>query len=249
VSDDYPVKATHTSFRVLREVMQRDGAGVSELARALDLSKSAVHKHLTTLSRLGYLSREGDDYHLGLGFLELGVAARDRLDVYEVAVPSVRNLAEVSGYVATLLVYESGRGVCVAQLRGDDDLGYPMREGDRVPLHATAGGKTMLAYRPDEEVDSLVAGGLDAVTEKTITDADSLARELRSVRDRRVAFDREEYAPGWQSVASPITDSATRAIAAVSVSGPIEQMSGKTLEEDITGLVVSTAKSIENDLL
>ncbi|WP_425499618.1 hypothetical protein [Halogeometricum luteum] len=35
----------------------------------------------------------------------------------------------------------------------------------------------------------------------------------------------------------------------VGVSGPTDRMSGKTLEEDITGLVVSTAKSIENDLL
>ncbi len=109
VSREYPVKAAHTSFRVVRAVQRHDGVGVSELARELDLSKSAVHKHVTTLSNLGYLARDGDDYHLGLSFLELGVAARNRLPVYEVSIPAMQNLAEVSGYVATLLVYEAGQ--------------------------------------------------------------------------------------------------------------------------------------------
>lgn len=249
MTDDYPVKATYTSVRVLRAVMRADGIGVSELARRLDLSKSAVHKHLRTLSAVGFLTREGDDYHLGLGLFELGVAARDRLSTYGVALPAVERLADVSGYVATLLVHEAGRGVVVAQIQANDSLTPPFGEGDSVPLHATAGGKTILAYRPGSEVDSLLEDGLDAVTEKTITEGERLRRELQSVRDRRVAFDREEYANGWQSVASPVTDTQQRAIAAVSVSGPTEGMSGKTLEEDITGLVVSTAKTIENELL
>ncbi|ELZ28512.1 IclR family transcriptional regulator [Halogeometricum pallidum JCM 14848] len=249
MNDEYPVKATHTSVRVLRAVMGARGVGVSELARRLDLSKSAVHKHLQTLTALGLLAREGDDYYLGLGLLKFAVAARERFRVYEVALPAVEQLADVSGCVASLLVYESGRGVVVAQTRGDDALTPPLSEGDAVPLHANAAGKTILAYRPAEEVDRVVAAGLEAVTENTITDGERLRRELGSIRDRRVAFDREESATGWRSVASPVTDSRQRAVAAVSVSGPTDRMSGKTLEEDITGLVVSTAKSVENDLL
>ena len=249
MSDEFPVKATHTSVRVLREVMGADGVGVSELSRRLGLSKSAVHKHVWTLASLGLLTREGDDYYLGLALFEFGVAARNRLAVYDAALPAIERLADVSGYVATLLAYESGRGVVIAQTGASDVPPPPVGEGDSVPLHATAGGKTILAYRPAEEVDRIVAEGLPAVTERTFTDGEQLHQELQSIRDRRVAFDREEYTTGWQSVASPIIDTHQHALAAVSVSGPTERMSGKTLEEDITGLVVSTAKSIENDLL
>ena len=39
----------------------------------------------------------------------------------------------------------------------------------------------------------------------------------------------------------------TRPIDAVSAGGAIRDVIGKRLEEDITGLVISTAKSIEND--
>lgn len=249
MSDEYPVKSVHTAFRIVYELHRRGGAGVSELSRALDLSKGGVHKHLQTLSELGCLAREGDEYHIGLGFIELGLTARSRFPVYRVAATAIENLAVTSGYVASLVAYESGRGVCVAQTSGNDSLDHPIQEGDGVPLHATAAGKTMLAYRPADEVERYLTGGLDDVTAKTVTDDDEFRRELQSARDRRVAFDREEFTEGWQSVASPITDSNQEALAAVSVSGPVNKVSGKTLEEDITGLVVSTAKSIENSLL
>ncbi len=123
-----------------------------------------------------------------------------------------------------------------------------MPEFAKIPLHATAGGKAILAYLSEEEREMVIEEyGLPAVTEKTITDREALESELQSISDRRVAFDREECASGYQCVGSPIVDSSNRAIGAVSVTGSIQEMTGKRFEEDITGLVVSTAKSIEND--
>ncbi|SFK64814.1 transcriptional regulator, IclR family [Halogranum rubrum] len=249
MSDEYPIKAVHTCFRILTEIHNREGAGVSELARSLDLSKAGVHKHLQTLSQLGYLSRDGDEYCIALGFLGLGLTARSRFRVYQVSTSLLRDLAETSGYVASLSSHQNGNGICVAQTCANDSLTYPTREGDRISLHATAAGKAMLAYRPVEEIERYLTDGLDPITPKTITNSDEFRRELQSARDRRVVFDREESREGWQSVASPITDLDQVAIAAVSVSGPVDKLTGKRLEEDITGLVVSTAKSIENRLL
>ena len=245
----YPVQAVHTNFRVIEAVDTLDGAGVTELAQHLDLSKSATYKHVTTLSELGYLTREGDTYHLGVGFLGFGLRARERLPLYRVGDPTTENLADVTGQIASLFVYDEGRGVCLAQYRARDTVAYDLRAGDVVPLHSTAGGKTILAYLPDDTVSDIVGEGLTAVTDKTITDAEALRGELQSARDRRVAFDREEHTVGWQSVASPITDSSNRALGAISVAGPVDELAGKTLEEDVTGLVVSAAKSIENELL
>ncbi|MFC7233137.1 IclR family transcriptional regulator C-terminal domain-containing protein [Saliphagus sp. GCM10025308] len=86
------------------------------------------------------------------------------------------------------------------------------------------------------------------LTERTVTDPATLRSQLRSIRDRRVAFDRGEQTPDWQCVASAIVVEGDP-VAAISVSGPIERMRGKRLEEDVTGLVVSTAKAIELELL
>lgn len=54
----YPVGATATAVRVIEALAERGETGVTELARELDLSKSAVHKHLRTLERLGYVISE-----------------------------------------------------------------------------------------------------------------------------------------------------------------------------------------------
>ena len=246
-NDPPPVKAATTSFKILEAIRDRESAGVTEIARDVDLSKSAVYKHLTTLTQLGYLVKEGTTYHLSLSFQRLGARARERHPIHN-AEPSIDNLARTTGKLANFMIYENGYGIYAYQAHVDSDE-PPVPAFSHVPLHATAGGKTILAYLPPEKRETVLDEiGLPAVTEKTITDRDELQNELQSVRDRRVAFDREEFATGYQCVGSPVVDSNAHPIGAVSVSGAIQEMTGKRLEEDITGLVVSTAKSIENDI-
>lgn len=250
MDDDAPrVRATERSFRLLEILREDPGATLSELAREVDLSKSAVYKHVRTLTRLGYLVREGDEYYLSNRFLGLGARARERLPLATVR-EVVADLAATAGHVSNFVARENDRGVyalCVDPSEGTTDA---VAEGDVAPLHATAGGKAILACAPGPRRDRLLDGvDLSAHTEKTITDRGELERELRAVRDRRVAFDREEYVDGVQCVASPVVNGDGDPVGAVSVSGDVRHMSGKRLEEDVAGLVTSAAKSVENELL
>lgn len=246
MSDEpYPVGATATAMGVIEALAGREEAGVSELARELDLSKSAVHKHLTTLERLEYVTSEDGRYRLGLRFLGIGLDVRDRLPVYRVARSVVDNLAQTTGEIANLMVPEHDRGVYVHQADADRVSDESLRVGHRVHLHATAGGKAILAHLSEEAVDGVVDRyGLPALTEKTIIDPSDLRRELRSVRDRGLAFDRGEHRRDWQCVAAPVLAD-DRPIGAITVSGPTDRMSGKTLEEDVAGLVVSASNAVE----
>jgi len=250
MTDGPRVKTTQTSFRIIEAVRDNRGAGVSELARKVGLSKSAVHKHVQTLIDIGYLVREDDAYYLSNRFLSLGNRARERLPL-EPATNVVNDLAETTGHVTNLMAYENGHAVYSLRVEPEGaDLGEPVTEGEVAPLHATAGGKAILAFFPKEKrTDILDSVGLPAHTKKTITDAQELERNLRSIRDQHIAFDREEFITGHQCVASPVIDQDGTPIAAVSVTGNIQQMSGKRLEEDVTGLVTSAAKSIETELL
>lgn len=243
------VTTTETSFRIVEAIRDEPGLGISALGREVGLSKGAVSKHVNTLTDLGYLVREGDGYYLSNRFLRLGIRARERFPVEHVR-PVVENLAETTGHVANFIAREDDRGVYALRIRPDESEEGDIEEGDVAPLHATAGGKAILAHLPADEKRSLLAdSSLPAYTGKTITDRADLERELRSVRDRRVAFDREEYREGHQCVASPIIGSEGTAIGAISVTGSDYHMSGKRLEEDAVGLVTSAAKSVENALL
>ena len=242
-------KTTITSFRILEAIRNRNGAGVTELARALDLAKSAVYKHVMTLTHLGYLVKENTTYHLSLTFQGFGSQARERYPIH-LAEPAIDNLARTTGKTANFMIYENGRGVYAYQATPPEIDIVPAPAFSAVPLHATAGGKAILAFLPAKERETILhERELPTVTEKTMTDPDALQHELQMVHDRRMAFDREEFAAGYQCAGSPVIGTSARPIGAVSVGGAIRDVTGKRLEEDITGLVVSTAKSIENDII
>lgn len=248
-SDRFPVKATTTSFRILEAVHDRDGASVTELARELDLAKSAVYKHLMTLTRLGYLVKEDTTYYLSITFQRFGTHARERYPIHS-AEPAIDNLAGTTGNIVSFVVYENRYGIYAYQTRAPSAEQSPIPEHSKIPLHATAGGKAILSHLSKKEREQVIEKvGLTSFTEKTVTDRNELEDELQSVRDRRIAFEREEFTKGYQCVGSPVLNSNSRAIGAVSVSGSTEEMSGKRLEEDTAGLVVSTAKSIENEII
>jgi DNA-binding IclR family transcriptional regulator len=249
VSDTTPrVKATETSFRIIELLDRKGGVGLTELADEVEISKSAVYKHVQTLQRLGYLVREGDDYFLSNRFLSLGRSARDRLPLGAIG-EVIDDLAAATGHTSSFIVHENEQGVYalrVSSADATDGIG----EGDVAPLHATAGGKAILAVLPAaERTDVLDDDGFESYTDKTIVDSRELERELRSIRDQRIAFGREEYLDGHQCVASPVVGGTGDPLGAVSVTGNTHHMSGKRLEEDVAGLVTSAAKSIENDLL
>lgn len=241
-------KTTVTTFRIIEAIRESDGAGVSELAAQLDLAKGTVHKHLSTLKAVNYVVQEGDRYRLSLRFIGLGTGVRANLDVYEVAYEPLEKLADATGEVASIMVPEHGYGVYAVRVTAEGRPDMEIREGESVPLTATAGGKAILSYMPPEKRDAVIdQHGLPEMTDNTITDRDELVEELRRIRDRRRAHDHGEYRPDQRCVAGPIVKDGV-AIAAVTVSGPSERMAEKSAEADFASLIGSTADSIQSRL-
>jgi DNA-binding IclR family transcriptional regulator len=243
---DYPVGATHTTARIVQALVPVTDAGVTELADEVGVSKATVHNHLATLEALGIVRSENGRYRLGLKLLDVGIRVRDGMEIPTVARPEVTALSESSGESAAVVVREAGEAV-YADVRDAERNDRRVRLGSRVPLHATAGGKALLAYESPEAVDAYCETGLSRHTGRTVTDSADLRAELRSVADRGLAYDRGEYFEGMRGVAAPIRAD-DGVVAAVEVLGPGERLSGKRLEEDLPGLVLSAAKSVELEL-
>ncbi|MFC5368789.1 IclR family transcriptional regulator [Salinirubrum litoreum] len=240
---DYPVGATHTTARIVHALVPVEDAGVTELADEVGVSKATAHNHLATLEALGVVRREDGRYRLGLKLLDLGMAVRDGMQIPTVARSEVTALSESSGESAAVLLREDREAV-YADVQDADRNDRRVRLGSRVPLHATAGGKALLAYDSPDAVDDYCEGGLSRHTGRTVTESADLRAELRSVADRGLAYDRGEFFEGMRGVAAPIRGE-TGVVASVSVVGPGERLSGKRLEEDLPGLVLSAAKSVE----
>ncbi|QSG16279.1 IclR family transcriptional regulator [Halapricum desulfuricans] len=247
--DRQTAKTTVTTFRIVEALKRQPWTRVSDLADELDLAKGTVHKHLSTLQKVNYVVQEGEQYRLSLRFMGLGTTARSNLEIYQVAYRPVEKLAEATGEVASIMIAENGYGVYVLRVSAEGRPDIDIREGDSVPLTATAGGKAILANMSTEERDHIIdRNGLPELTENTITDTAELRDELRRVRNRRRAIDRGEYHPDQRCVAAPITNLEGNPLGAVIVSGPSDRMNEKVNTADFTSLVGSTADSIQSHL-
>ncbi|SDK54590.1 IclR family transcriptional regulator [Natronorubrum texcoconense] len=243
---NHPVQTVNRTFEILEVIQELDGAGVSEIADRVDIGKSAVHNHLTTLANREYVDKDGDEYHIGLSFLGLGAYARNRTPIYDAAQSQADNLADQTGELVNLLVEKNGMGIYLYQAKGENAVELDTHEGKRVRMHCTGLGKATLAFRPREEVDEIIdEHGLPKLTNHTITDREEFYAELEEIREQRYAIDREERLNGLRCIASPITDDADRSIAAISVACPVHRVDDERFYEDIPEAVLGAANVIE----
>ena len=244
------VEATVNSFEILEALVEGDRPmGVTELADAVGLSKGVVYNHLGTLSELGYVRKEDRKYCPSLRLLAPGERTRSSHEVYRAARSYVDNLAEATDEVATLFVEEDGRGICTYMAAGATTWSPDYVCGDALPLHVTAPGKSILSRFDSDRIDEIVSRhGLASVTEHSISNRESLETELRSIRENEIAFSREEQSEGVVGVGTSFGLDERAPAAAIGVVGPSDRLSGRYLQEDITGQVISTAKAIQVEL-
>jgi len=245
--DEPQVAAAAMSFEILEAISELDGAGVSELARQLDRSKSGVYKHVQTLTRAEYLVKAEGTYHVALPLWALGSSARDRFPV-EAGRAAVDSLAASLDNVVSLVLYEGGTAVNAYQQRPPGTERSSLGVGDAYPLHATAAGKAILAYLPDDERETRLADpDWPALTESTVTEPERMVDRLAEIRDHRTAFERGEYESNIRGVAAPILDDGDP-IGAIAVSGTEDELPIDRLENDLPGIVVSASRSVESAL-
>ena len=205
------LRATEDTIRVVAALKELAGAGVTELATHLSMSKSTVHDHFATLRRHDYVTKDGDAYEIGPGFFEMGEYARKRRQIYEVARPKSRTSRRRPASSRTYWS-RSTAGECILyRARGERAVTPDTHTGKRRYLHDTALGKAILAHLPDDRVREILdRHGLPAATPNTITDRERLHEELVEIRERGVAYCGQKRVGGLQCVAAPILGRTTR---------------------------------------
>lgn len=243
------LKTVNTTIDVVEALAELDGAGVTELADHLDLSKAAVHNHLATLRENRLVVKRDSRYELGLRFVTMGEYVKHHNRLYDAGKEPIDELAETSGEYAHLMAEEHGRGIHLHKAKADRAVAteYHQLNLERpYYLHHSAIGKAILAYLPEERARAIVDEyGLPRRTENTITDRDELLEELADVRDRGYAVNDEEEIVGLRAVGAPVRTSEGSVLGAISVSGPVRRMKGETFRTTIPEQVMETANIIE----
>ncbi|RQG93628.1 IclR family transcriptional regulator [Natrarchaeobius chitinivorans] len=245
---NHPVRTTEKSLHLIEKLRELDGARIHVLEDELEMTKGAIHNHLSTLRTHGYVIKEGNEYRLSLKVLTLGGYVRSNYSIYQFGRPKANKLAADTGMLVNLATEEHGQSVYLYQARGEYAVNLDTQVGHRLRLHNIAIGKAILAYLPDERVEAIVdEWGLPTETENTITDRETLFEELESVREQGFATDLEERTEGLCCIAAPIQPG-DDILGAISISAPTSRLGDRAFDDDLVGQVKSTANEIALDI-
>lgn len=203
------------AFRSLDETVN-----TAELIQRTGLPKSTVHRIVNDLVKVGMLQRVDGRVCLGVQLFELGTLVPPNRHLREVALPFMEDLFEATHEVVHLGILDGPDVLYLVKLSGHNRVPVPTRDGARMPAHATGLGKALLACAPQSVVRRLLARPLAKLTSNTVTDPETLIRQLGEVARTGVAFDSEESVPGVVCAGAAITLPGFPGHAAISVTGP-----------------------------
>ena len=214
----------------------------TEISDRLGLPVPTVHRLVKLLTERGWLVRDSASrrLRLGLGAARLLPAVR----LPDLAREPLRAMAERTGETVNLAALDGGDVLYLVSETGSHLLTLRSHVGLRLPVHATAMGKCLLAQLGDE--DARAAAGeepYEALTQKTLITWDRLHANLVRVRRDGVAYSREEFEIGLHSIAVPLAWVDADGPVAVNVSLPSSR-AGREASARLTDDLRATAAAI-----
>lgn len=235
------------AFSVLESLANEPrGQALQALAEQLGMPKSAAHRMLTELARLGYVRQSAETlrYHLStklvaLGFQYLSGSGAD------IVQPILDRLAQATGELVRLGVVEGDRQTWIAKSQGArSGLRYDPEMGRDAPLFYTASGHAWLASLSDAKALALVeqqgiTAGEDFGPNAPRSNADLLER-LRLAREAGYAWVVESSALGTSALAAVIRHPRDgHVVGVLSVAGPSARLSETRMHELANGLLAA----------
>jgi DNA-binding IclR family transcriptional regulator len=221
-----------------------DGLGLSELALAVGMPKSTVHRLVSALELEDFVTpARAGKIHLGRGIARLGAATRD--SVRDQIRPFLLSLHRELEETVDLSVLDGATARFIDHIPAPHRLRAVSAVGAVFPLHCTANGKALLATMPEEQANAALPSRLPALTPKTITTRRDLFDELVRVRTDGVAYDREEHTLGICAVGAVVRDP-FGPVAAISVPVPTQRFAGN--EAELARVLLETCRACSIEL-
>jgi IclR family KDG regulon transcriptional repressor len=218
---------------------------MTQIAEQVGMNKSTVHRLLSTLEKKRFVQRESSTglYQLGIRPLQMAYLTLEHNDLRQYAAIFLRRLCEQHRETITLSVLSDADVVFLDVVESQQRVKLAASTGQRLPAFATAAGKAILAYLPEETVKKIVERGMQQFTSRTIHAPEIFFKDLDQTRKRGFAISEQEYEEEINAVAAPILDANGQPIAAITVAGPAYRLLRERMNE-IGPDIVSTAREI-----
>ena len=198
--------------------------GTTDITHKTGFNVATVSRTVQLLTRKGILQHNPQTrkYKLGPSILLLGQACLESVteNVVRVAMPFLSELSERIRETVVLEMISGHTGIIAYVAQGDRAVSIRGSIGARVPTHAAAGSKAIVAFSSPEIRDEFLKKKLRPYTPKTITDPGQLKLHYEKIRKQGVAFCQEEIDIGINAIGVPILNHENKPVAGLVVVGP-----------------------------
>jgi DNA-binding IclR family transcriptional regulator len=228
---------------------ERRELGVLEVARLLGRPKSTISRWLSAMEGAGYLVRDEATarYRISMRLAALGELARQVTSLQREARPVLEWLSRAPGETSNLAVLDGAEAVNVEAAVSPRPIMHVGWIGRRLPLHVSAAGKALLAWRSPAEVERLLPEVLERRTSRTMTDRVALLADLAQARARGYTIAWAELELDMVAAGAPVRDHRGEVVGALAIAAPISRVTREQLGE-LAGLVVEAARDLSSRL-
>lgn len=242
------IQSVVRALDILEFCAKNRGAGVTDIARGLDLNKSTAFGIIKTLEQKGYLFKnlQTDQYHISLKIHSLAHSAIQSIAIVDIVRPYLDEL--VHKYEETVHLVESVEMevVYIDKRETSKPIRISTQVGNRLPMYCTGVGKAILSTMTEDEIDRYSENiTFESFTKNTIDGPEKLKEELKTIKKQGYSVDNEEYQEDLFCVAVPIINKSGNATNAISISIP-KYRKTQNFERNVSLDLMKIAKKIEN---
>lgn len=220
-ADQLQIKSAYRTLAIIEFIAKSPKPPTfTAILRHLDIPKSSLSVLMQDLVGSQYIDYDPETrvYYPGLKLIQISAICMNNTNIAREITLGIKKLSDEFDETTHAGILDGRHIVYIAKHHGSHDVSVVATIGYRIPAHATAIGKVLLATLPAAEVVARFTGvTLERYTENTITSPPRLLEELSRVAAQGYAVDNQEIIPGGICVAAPIIDKANKTVAAVSL--------------------------------
>ncbi len=242
------IPAVYRALNILEFVAQkRDPASIKDVAESLNIPNTTAFRLVKQLLSRGYLEESENRpgyYHLGLQILTLSKGMTYVNDLRQVAHIALNRLAIESRQAVQMGILKGDNVTYIEQILPPNPVLIYTTPYAELPLNISAAGKVLAAFSSEDILQRLIRNArFIKQTPKAIDNTEEFLRHLETVRHNGYAEDNEEFAIGIGCMAAPVFDHDGKCVAAVGITGSIQEYQGEN-KRPLISMLLRSAEAI-----
>ena len=247
------VPAVLKTFSILEFLLQNEDSTIKEISLECGISPASTTRILKTLTDLGYLKQvqngTASTFSIGAKFIRFSEVAKSEIDLKAIAEPIMDRLSKKTSQTSQLAIIEGPFVYYILSKSNSAKINVVAPHNTPIPINVSACGKAIFANLTEEaKLEAIKTLELPSYTSNTITNKIEFLLSLSEVKKLGYATDKQEYAIGIGCLACPIFDHTGFPVAAIGITGQINNYENTDTFETIKREVSKAASDISAQL-